>query len=50
MNRMTLRLSLVTLLLAVIIEKLRAFYDRLVPVGYQDENGFHTGEKSRPMR
>jgi len=44
---MTLSSSLVTPLLAVIIKKLRAFCDRLVPVGYQDENGFHKGEKSR---
>ena len=47
MNGMTLSSSLVTPLLAVIIKKLRAFCYRLVPVGYQDENGFHKGEKSR---
>jgi hypothetical protein len=33
----------VTLLFAGILAKLRAMLDKHVPVGYQDENGFHTG-------
>ncbi len=33
----------VTLLFAGILARMRAMMDKHVPVGYQDETGFHTG-------
>jgi len=42
---LTLPASLALLLFAAIIAKVRTFYDNLVPLGYQDEDGFHKGEK-----
>ena len=45
MHKLTLPLSLMALAIAAIIMKVRAFYESVAPVGYQDENGFHVGEK-----
>jgi hypothetical protein len=30
--------------------KCRSLFDRLIPVGYQDEDGFHYGNQSAPRR
>jgi hypothetical protein len=38
--------SLLLLLFAALAAKARLFMDRQVPVGYQDESGFHLGIKS----
>ena len=35
--------SYLTLIAAAISAKLHSFMDKLAPVGYQDETGFHTG-------
>jgi hypothetical protein len=37
----------VTMLFAAIAAKVKAAYDRHVPIGYEDENGFHTGSEPR---
>jgi hypothetical protein len=42
-NKTSLYAVLVTALFAAIIAKVRAAVDRQVPVGYQDEDGFHFG-------
>jgi hypothetical protein len=39
-------LAAVTLMFAGILAKMRAMMDKHVPVGYQDENGFHLGTGS----
>jgi hypothetical protein len=31
----------------VVIAKMRAAYDKLIPLGYEDENGFHLGPEPR---
>ncbi len=42
-NKNSFYAIVVTILFAGILAKLRAALDRQVPVGYQDENGFHLG-------
>jgi hypothetical protein len=42
-NKQSLYVVLVTALFAAIIAKVRAAVDRQVPLGYQDEHGFHFG-------
>ncbi len=37
---------MMVLLLAAIAAKVRAMIDEQIPMGYQDESGFHTGTKS----
>jgi hypothetical protein len=37
----------VTLLFAGIMARLRAMVEKQVPVGYQDENGFHLGPEPK---
>lgn len=38
--------ALILLVVAALWLKIRAVGERIVPVGYQDRNGFHPGEKS----
>jgi len=38
------------LLFAAIMAKLRSAMDKVVPVGYQDDSGFHIGEEPAPKR
>lgn len=38
-------LSIATLVIAAIAAKLRAAYDAQVPEGYEDEAGFHFGNR-----
>jgi hypothetical protein len=45
-NKNSLYAVLVTALFAAIIAKMRAAMDRQVPLGYEDEEGFHYGVKS----
>ena len=42
-NKQSLYVVVFTMLFAGILAKLRAAMDRQVPLGYQDENGFHLG-------
>jgi hypothetical protein len=42
-NKNSLYAILVTVVFAGIIAKLREAMDKQVPMGYQDENGFHLG-------
>ena len=42
-NKTSLYAVLVTALFAAMIAKVRAAMDRQVPMGYQDEDGFHYG-------
>jgi hypothetical protein len=42
-NKQSLYAVLVTALFAAIIAKVRAAFDRQVPIGYEDEEGFHYG-------
>jgi hypothetical protein len=42
-NKQSLYAVLVTALFAGIIAKLRAAMERQVPIGYEDEDGFHYG-------
>jgi len=42
-NKNSLYAILVTVVFAGIIAKLREAMDKKVPIGYQDENGFHLG-------
>ena len=37
----------VTMLFAAVAAKLKAAYDRHVPVGYEDEEGFHLGNEKQ---
>jgi hypothetical protein len=37
----------VTMPIAAVIAKMRAAYDKHVPIGYEDENGFHLGSEPR---
>jgi len=37
----------VTMLFAAIAAKLKAVYDQHVPMGYEDEEGFHFGNEPR---
>jgi hypothetical protein len=43
MNRTWLQIFAVSLLLAGILAKLRASLNNHIPLGYQDETGFHFG-------
>ncbi|HEX3800851.1 MAG TPA: hypothetical protein VH413_19310 [Verrucomicrobiae bacterium] len=42
-NKNSFYAIVVTMLFAGILAKVRAAMDKQVPVGYQDENGFHLG-------
>lgn len=42
-NKTSLYIVFVTVLFAGILAKVRAAMEKQVPVGYQDENGFHMG-------
>jgi hypothetical protein len=42
-NKNSFYAVVVTVLFAGILAKLRAMMDKQVPMGYQDENGFHLG-------
>lgn len=48
MTRPHINLSIITgtILLAAILAKLRVMMEKQVPMGYQDENGFHFGVES----
>ena len=48
MHKTSLYISSVVLLLAALMAKVRATMERQIPVGYQDETGFHEGEKKAP--
>jgi hypothetical protein len=37
----------ITLLMAGILARVRALVDRQIPVGYQDEAGFHLGKEPK---
>jgi hypothetical protein len=41
----SLYVAAITLMFSAIIAHLRAMLDRQIPVGYQDETGFHLGTK-----
>ena len=43
MTKTSINLIAVTLLLAGIMARLRAIMEKQVPLGYQDEKGFHFG-------
>ena len=45
-NKNSLYVIVVTMLFAGILAKIRAAMDKQVPVGYQDENGFHLGTQT----
>jgi hypothetical protein len=47
MNKTPLYLAVLTVLFAGIIAKMRATYEKQVPLGYEDENGFHFGSEPR---
>ena len=42
-NKTSFYIAAFTMLFAAIAAKLRAAYDKQVPLGYQDETGFHFG-------
>jgi hypothetical protein len=42
-NKSSLMAVVVTVLFAGIIARIRAAMDKQIPVGYEDENGFHYG-------
>jgi hypothetical protein len=45
MHKTSVYVSSLVLLFVGIMAKVRAQMDKQVPVGYQDESGFHVGEK-----
>lgn len=46
-NKTPFYLAILTLLFAGILAKLRAMYEKQVPLGYEDEKGFHFGAEPR---
>jgi hypothetical protein len=44
-NKQSLYVVVFTMLFAGILARIRAAMDKQVPVGYQDENGFHLGDE-----
>jgi hypothetical protein len=46
MHKVSVLPAMMVLLLAAIAAKVRAMIDEQIPMGYQDESGFHTGTKS----
>ena len=44
MHKTTLHPSPIALLLAAVAARFRAAMEKCIPVGYQDETGFHLGE------
>lgn len=47
-NKQSFLVAAFTLIAAAILAKLQAALDRRVPIGYQDEEGFHYGPE--PVR
>jgi hypothetical protein len=47
-NKTSFLVATLTLLGAALLAKLRAAVDKRVPLGYEDENGFHYGPE--PVR
>jgi hypothetical protein len=47
MNKSPLYMAILTVLFAGILAKLRAMYNKQVPLGYEDESGFHFGPEPR---
>lgn len=47
MNKTPIYLAVLTVLFAGILAKMRAAYEKQVPLGYEDENGFHFGSEPR---
>jgi hypothetical protein len=45
MTKSWVHISVVNLLLVAVMTKLRAVIDHYVPMGYQDDAGFHFGVK-----
>jgi len=50
MHKTSIYVGSIALLFAAIMAKLRATMDKVVPLGYQDDNGFHVGEEPAPER
>ena len=50
MHKTSIYVGSIALLFAAIMTKFRAAMDKVVPLGYQDENGFHVGEEPAPER
>jgi hypothetical protein len=50
MHKTSIYVGSIALLFAAIMAKLRSTMDKVVPLGYQDENGFHVGEEPAPER
>jgi hypothetical protein len=44
-NRFSFFATVVQAPFAAMIARMRAAYDKHVPIGYEDENGFHPGSK-----
>jgi len=44
-NRFSFLATVVLTRFAAVIAMMRAAYDKHVPIGYEDENGFHPGSK-----
>jgi len=44
-NKTSFLVATITLIAAAILAKLQAALDKRVPLGYQDENGFHYGQE-----
>jgi hypothetical protein len=47
-HKTSLYISGVALLFAALMARVRATMERQIPLGYQDEAGFHEGEKKGP--
>jgi hypothetical protein len=47
MTKSWVHITVLNLLLVGVIAKLRAMFDNHVPLGYQDEAGFHFGVKPK---
>ena len=50
MHKTSIYVGSIALLFAAIMAKLRSAMDKVVPVGYQDDSGFHIGEEPAPKR
>jgi hypothetical protein len=47
-NKTSFLVAMLTLVSAALLAKLQAALDRRVPLGYEDEDGFHYGAQPAP--